>query len=145
MCRAHDFLLSASSWICIPQPSGLRGILLKSNIQKRWACADTVGVEFDGLSRFTVSSAWGRSLSHNANRKDGSASANMEMKWFLKIFQTSAMFLLWQHRGTDFYSYSWLITSFMFLEQSLSKMCFLTCTLVSFILFRRVKYALLNC
>ena len=95
MCGAHDFLLSVSSWICIPQPSGAKGILLKSNIPKRWACAETVGVEFDCLSRFTVNSAWGSSLSHNDRGKEGSVPDNMEMKWLLNFFSpTSAMFFL---------------------------------------------------
>ena len=54
----------------------------------------TVGVEFDCLSRFTVSSAWDSSLSHNTSGKEGSVPANIEMKWFLKIFiPTSATYV----------------------------------------------------
>ena len=79
----------------MPHPKGASSILLKSNTPKRWACADTVGVELDCRSRFTVNSAWGSSLSQSDIGKEGLTPARMEMKWFLKILMpASVMFLL---------------------------------------------------
>ena len=51
--------------------------MLKSKVPNRWEWAHTVGVEFDCLSRFNVSSTWGSNLSNNLVGEDGSSPVNI--------------------------------------------------------------------
>ena len=101
-----------------------------------------VGAVFDCLSRFNVSSVWGRNLSHNFRGKFGSIPANMEMKWVLKfLIAASAIFLLWQWGGTSSNMHSDFMSSFIALEHSLSRTCFLTSSPVALALPNKVLYA----
>ena len=104
-------------------PKWCQWLLIKSNIPTIWAWDDTAGVKFDGPSKFAVSSAWSRSLSQSDSAKDEFVLAKMEMKWS-KNSPISAIFLLWHSEDINSSSQSWLITSFIVSEHSLSKMCF---------------------
>ena len=78
-------------------------------------------------------------------RKFGSVPANVEIKWLLKfLIDASAIFLLWQRGGTSSSMHSDLMSSFIALEHSLSRTCFLTSSLVALALPNKVLYATVN-
>lgn len=50
-------------------PGGANGVRLKSNVPFNWAWAESFGLRRDPRTKFNVSSAWGRSLSHKWSGK----------------------------------------------------------------------------
>ncbi len=72
------------AWISTLQPTGAKGVSLKSNGPLKYSQADIFGLIVAWHSKLTVDLAWGVRRSQRYGRNAVSTPVRMERKWFLK-------------------------------------------------------------
>ena len=106
-------------------PGGARGVLLYANWPNTCAYAERLGLMRDARNRFSVMSAWGRSLSQRDIGNSGSVVQSPAIKWFFSVrIARSAAFARCTPGGTScIWMLLFAIKSCNIVEHSLSKRC----------------------
>ena len=89
-------------WITTLEPSGLNGDAAKSNGPLKYFHAEMHGLSVACLNRLSISSVWGRSMSHINFGIAGSTPAKIAKKCAFNVrIAYLATFLWWKLGGTN--------------------------------------------